>query len=237
MCFLKLALPERAFPHWPHLTFLAIRSSSERLHRRSWLFMLYILKLFRQLEHLLNFFSPCMCLMCIFRVDLAINLEQKLHRAVPFSFASASWLFLWYFKMYLFWKYFRQTSQDKTSVASVFSECVCMCAFRMYLFAKDLEQTLQSARSIVSGPILWDLMWVAKMYLFEKTLEQVVHSKVWSLLSSTFKCFFECASTLLWFLNCFPHFSQGKAASRAWEEVGGEYVGSCWSSAKVMLSS
>ena len=209
MCFLKVALPERVLPHWPHLTFLASLSSSERLHRRSWLSMQDILKFLAQLEHWVNLLSPCMCLMCFFRVAFAINLEHRLHRAVSFSCASSLWLFMWYFKIYLLWKDFWQTLQEKTSVALVSSECICMCAFRMYLFAKDLEQTLQSALSILPGPLLCDFMWVAKIYLFETVFEQVEHSKVWFLPSSTFKWLFKWASKLLWFLKGFPHFSQG----------------------------
>ena len=150
MCFPSLSLLERAFPHSSHLNFLADFSSSVRLHIRSWFLMQEILEFSPQLEHLTNLFSPCIFVMCFFKVTFDTDFEQRLHTAIAFSFASASWLFLWNFSMYLLLKYLRQTLQDNTSVVLVSSESsewVCMCDFRIYLLAKDFEQMLQSSRS------------------------------------------------------------------------------------------
>ena len=152
VCFLSLSLLERAFPHSSHLNFLATLSSSVSLHIRSWFLMQEILEFIPQLEHLTNLFSPCIFFMCFFRVIFSTNLAHTLHTVVSFSFASASWLFLWYFNTYLLLKDLRQTLQDNTSVVFVSSESsewVSMCDFRIYLFAKDFEQMLQSALSIV----------------------------------------------------------------------------------------
>ena len=154
MCFLSLSQLERPFPHSSHLNFLLIfLSSSVRLHIRSWFFMQEILEFFPQLEHWTNLFSPCIFFMCFFKVIFDTNLAHTLHTVVAFSFASTSWLLLWYLSVYLLLKDLWQTLQDKTSpvlVCSESSECVSMWDFSLYLFAKVFEQMLQSDRSVAS---------------------------------------------------------------------------------------
>ena len=62
-----------------------------------------------------------------------------------------------------------------------------------------------------------------KLYLLDTIFEQIVQSNVcsWLSCSSFFKCFLECASTLLWLLKCFPQCSHGYIEARAWMgEVG-----------------
>ena len=89
-----------------------------------------------------------------------VHVEQRLHN--DFSFPSAVWLILWYFKTYLLLNDFEQISQTNFSDDFLSLVWPSMWVFKMYLVAKDFEQTLQSARSPDFFSPLSSTVWICE---------------------------------------------------------------------------